>query len=75
MQQLTPPFLPKIHISMERQTKLLNSRSETRGHPCFVVPFTKLGELKRTLNAFAESGHPGACSAVDEAGGQFIAPK
>ncbi|KAL7410161.1 hypothetical protein BDY24DRAFT_418283 [Mrakia frigida] len=63
----------QIHISLEPVPDTLVLRPQTRGHPCFVLPYTTLTALRTKLAEFASSGHPGACSAPSLEGAGFVA--
>lgn len=52
----------QIHISLEFNVAPLETRHQTRGHPCFVLPFEKLSDVIQKLTEFAQSGDAAACS-------------
>lgn len=54
----------QIHLSLEHTPAPLETRSITRGHPCFVLPFETMAALIAKLDAFATSGDSAACTAV-----------
>jgi len=67
------PVRSQIHISLEPNPDTLVLRPQTRGHPCFVLPYTALTALRLRLSEFAASGHAGACTAPSLEGAGFVA--
>lgn len=69
-----PPLpLRQIHISLEPSPATLVLRPQTRGHPCFTIPYQELTALRLRLAEFASSGHPGACTTPSLEGAGFVA--
>lgn len=65
----------QIHISLEPNSSTLTLRPQTRGHPCFTIPFQSMTALRTRLTEFASSGHLGACSAPSLEGAGFVAKR
>ena len=69
-------FVPRqIHNSLEPNASTLTLRPQTRGHPCFTIPYQSLTTLRTRLTEFANSGHLGACSAPSLEGAGFVAKR